>query len=182
MICKYYIYNIIKQKNNADVLYPERNISIFTSTPALQTNTRIDHVSLLQPTLTGFPHLSGCSPSHPPQTEWCHRRAPHREGSPPTPGSDAGCWWRCHCCFWCPGDRTEKRGEAKRLLMRQIQHYTEECRTNVTAERQRLLKGGITRDKLALTKRRNNQATFNAVYRGRQSHCYNTVYNTFLMQ
>lgn len=142
----------------------------------------MDHVSLLRPTLTGFPHLSGCSRSHPPQTEWCHRRAPHREGSPPTLGLDAGCWWRCHCCFWCPGDRTVKRGETERSSTCQIHHYNEECKTNVIAKRQRWLKRGSTQDKLAMTKRRNNQTTFNAVYRGRQFHCYSTGYNRFLMQ
>lgn len=117
---------------------------MYTSTPALQTNTQLCHVSLSPLTQTGFPHLSGYSLSHPPQTEWCHRRAPHREGSPPTRGSDAGCWWRCHCCFWCPGDRTVSRGEMERLQMRQIQHYTEVCRTNVLDEREQWLKRGRT--------------------------------------
>lgn len=71
-------------------------------------------------------NLCVCSPSHPLQTGWCHRRAPRTGDSPRSPGSDADCWWRCHCCSWCPGDKTvrKKRERARELIVRTGKHQT----------------------------------------------------------
>ena len=54
------------------------------------------------------PH-AGCSPWPQRQTGWGPRRTPLALGSPPRSCTVAGCWWRSHCCSWCPGCRTASK-------------------------------------------------------------------------